>query len=73
MWRWDTDKVFHLAGGPTGLLRMLNKHSIPGPTMDTIYMWKSRGQIAGKWWPTIMVVLLAEGHKLRDFLVKGKF
>jgi hypothetical protein len=66
MVRLDVTYLFELAGGPSGLLGLLDKHT-PGHDLPypTVQMWSQRETIPGRWMPCVLYAMSQEGH---DFL-----
>jgi len=59
----DVAFIFDKAGGPRGLLSLLDKHVGNDRELNytTVQMWKHRDRIAGDWIPAVLYALLREG------------
>ena len=58
----DVPYVFHLAGGPRGLLDLFDRH-LPDNTLKypAVQMWSQRGRISSDWVARLIYVLIREG------------
>lgn len=61
----DTGFIFERAGGPRGLMELLDRHA-PDHQVNypTIQMWKQRNRIAGTYIPAVLYALHREGVAL---------
>jgi len=57
---WDADAILDAAGSPAALRDLLKAHGLPVPAAETVYMWRTRGSIPGRWAPSVIYVLLKE-------------
>ncbi|MDR3472217.1 MAG: hypothetical protein P4M09_11070 [Devosia sp.] len=57
---WNAEEFFVAAGGTAALAHILTKHGFRPPPTETLYVWRSRGQIPHKWVPSCVYVLLKE-------------
>lgn len=64
MYGWDTERMMHLAGGPTGMRALCAEvaPAVTPPSVATTTVWRGRGRIPQDWLPVVVRGLLARGH-----------
>jgi hypothetical protein len=66
----DIPHIFRIAGGPRGLLTLMNRHDPDhGALYNSVQMWQQRKQIPTKWVGLVLYVLLIENYELSQFFV----
>jgi len=66
--QWDYPEMIQRAGGPTALVKLLEKHGYPTPVVDTVHVWKARKRVPARWVPSVVYVLAKEGVPVTDVM-----
>lgn len=66
----DVPHIFRIAGGPRGLLTLMDRHNPShGALYNAVQMWQQRSQIPTKWVGLVLYVLLTENYELSQFFI----
>lgn len=66
----DIPHIFRIAGGPRGLLTLMDRYDPKhGALYNAVQMWQQRKQIPTKWIGLVLYVLLIENYELTQFFI----